>query len=181
MQEREKWKWSHSVVSDSSRPHGLQPTRLLCPWDFPGKSTRVGCHCLLQNCSLEGVYSMNLNSNNKKCTIQSLLFICSAFSYLITQKKLNFNKENYLYNLIKVWGIRLKLPLVQYVCINAGMCMCVCVCVCIVCIGGSIVRFSFLLEIYSLQFHNSLDSCLNFDHFLCYVLHNYSQNSKKIK
>ena len=31
-------------MSDSSRPHGLQPTRLLCPWDFPGKSTGVGCH-----------------------------------------------------------------------------------------------------------------------------------------
>ena len=30
------------------QPHGLQPTRLLHPWDFPGKSTRVGCHCLLQ-------------------------------------------------------------------------------------------------------------------------------------
>ena len=28
MHEREKWKWSRSVVSDSSRPHGLQPTRL---------------------------------------------------------------------------------------------------------------------------------------------------------
>ena len=42
-----KWKWSRSVVSDSSRPHGLQPTRLLHPWDFPGKSTGVGCHCLL--------------------------------------------------------------------------------------------------------------------------------------
>ena len=42
------WKWSCSVVSDSSRPHGLQPTRLLRPWDFPGKSTGVGCHCLLQ-------------------------------------------------------------------------------------------------------------------------------------
>ena len=27
---------------DSSRPHGLQPTRLLRPWDFPGKSTGVG-------------------------------------------------------------------------------------------------------------------------------------------
>ena len=26
-------------------PHGLQPTRLLHPWDFPGKSTGVGCHC----------------------------------------------------------------------------------------------------------------------------------------
>ena len=42
------WRWKvkvkRSVVSDSSRPHGLKPTRLLCPWDFPGKSTGVGCH-----------------------------------------------------------------------------------------------------------------------------------------
>ena len=47
MHESEKWKWSCSVVSDSSRPHGLWSTRLLRPWDFPGKSTGVGCHCLL--------------------------------------------------------------------------------------------------------------------------------------
>ena len=46
--ESEKSKWSRSVVSDSSWPHGLQPTRLLRPWDFPGKSTGVGCHCLLE-------------------------------------------------------------------------------------------------------------------------------------
>ena len=32
------------VVSDPQRPHGLQPTRLLHPWDFPGRSTGVGCH-----------------------------------------------------------------------------------------------------------------------------------------
>ena len=38
------WKWSCSVVSDSSRPHGLQSPRLLHPWDFPGKSTGVGCY-----------------------------------------------------------------------------------------------------------------------------------------
>ena len=38
---------SRSVMSNSSRPHGLQPTRLLRPWDFPGKSTGVECHCLL--------------------------------------------------------------------------------------------------------------------------------------
>ena len=37
MHESGKWKWSRSVVSDSSQPHGLQPTRLLHPWDFPGK------------------------------------------------------------------------------------------------------------------------------------------------
>ena len=42
MHEREKWKWSHWVVSNSQRPHGLQPTRLLHPWDFPGKSTGAG-------------------------------------------------------------------------------------------------------------------------------------------
>ena len=48
MHESEKWKWSRSVVSDSLRPHGLQPTRLLHPWDFPGKSTGVGCNCLLR-------------------------------------------------------------------------------------------------------------------------------------
>ena len=41
-------KWSRSVVSNSPQPHGLQPTRLLHPWDFPGKSTGVGCHFLLQ-------------------------------------------------------------------------------------------------------------------------------------
>ena len=32
---------------DSVRPHGRQPTRLLHPWDFPGKRTGVGCHCLV--------------------------------------------------------------------------------------------------------------------------------------
>jgi len=35
-------------VSDSSRPHGLQTIRLFCPWDFPGKSTGVGCHRVKQ-------------------------------------------------------------------------------------------------------------------------------------
>ena len=55
------WKWgtvshlpdtavsdSRSVISDSVWPRGLQPARLLCPWDFPGKDTGVGCHDLLQ-------------------------------------------------------------------------------------------------------------------------------------
>ena len=40
--------WSLSVVSNSLQPHGLQLTRLLHPWDSPGKSTRVGCHFILQ-------------------------------------------------------------------------------------------------------------------------------------
>ena len=48
MHESEKWKWSRSVVSDSSPPYGLQSTRLLRPWGFPGKSTGVRCYCLLR-------------------------------------------------------------------------------------------------------------------------------------
>ena len=35
-------------MSDSVRPHRRQPTRLLCPWDSPGKNTGVGCHFLQQ-------------------------------------------------------------------------------------------------------------------------------------
>ena len=34
-------------MSDSVWPHRQQPTRLLRPWDFPGKNTGVGCQCLL--------------------------------------------------------------------------------------------------------------------------------------
>ena len=51
------WKWKVKVKSLSCvrlfATHGLQPTRLLCPWDFPGKSTGVGCHCLLHSDRLE--------------------------------------------------------------------------------------------------------------------------------
>ena len=37
-----------SVMSDSWPPYGLWPSRLLCPWNFPGKNTGVGFHFLLQ-------------------------------------------------------------------------------------------------------------------------------------
>ena len=37
----------------SVRPHGLQPTRLLRPWNSPGKNTGVGCHFLLQCMKVE--------------------------------------------------------------------------------------------------------------------------------
>ena len=51
------WKWGFPVlclysVSQSCltllRLHGLQPARLLWPWNFPHKNTGVGCHFLLQ-------------------------------------------------------------------------------------------------------------------------------------
>ena len=49
---------SESEVAQSCptlrRPHGLQPTRLR-PWDFPGKSTGVACHCLLRESLILGI------------------------------------------------------------------------------------------------------------------------------
>ena len=40
---------SHSVVSKSLGPFGLEVTMLLCPWDFSGKNTGVGCHFFFQH------------------------------------------------------------------------------------------------------------------------------------
>ena len=47
-----------SVVSDTVQPHGLhteEPTRPLCPWDFPGRDAGVGCFALLQGIFLTQV------------------------------------------------------------------------------------------------------------------------------
>ena len=66
-------------MSNSQRPHGLQPTRLLRPWDFPGKSTGVGCHCL---CLLSPIKHLPGNCSNFTCStymriidIQSIIYI----------------------------------------------------------------------------------------------------------
>ena len=39
---------SHSIMSNSLWPHGLWPARIFCPWNSPGKNTRVGSHSLFQ-------------------------------------------------------------------------------------------------------------------------------------
>ena len=48
-------------MSDSVRPPRRQSTRLLCPWDSPGKNTGVGCYFLLQN-----ICSINIICNIEK-------------------------------------------------------------------------------------------------------------------
>ena len=67
MHESGKWKWSRSVMSDSEWPHGLQPSRLLLPWDFPGKSTGVGCDCLLGSALYTPLIFLNTKSGSKSC------------------------------------------------------------------------------------------------------------------
>ena len=71
MHESEKWKWSRSVLSDSSRPHGLQSSRLLHPWDFPGRSAGVGCDCLLQQ-SRETANLISINLLSWMYTLTSI-------------------------------------------------------------------------------------------------------------
>ena len=94
LHEREKWKWSCSVVSDYSRPHGLQPTRLLCPWDFLGKSTGVGCYCLLQ--SLLSVY---LTEKYEKW----IIFVC-LFVYLLPMRYMDSMPHRKQTSFFKQWG-----------------------------------------------------------------------------
>ena len=82
MHESEKWKWSCSVVSNSSWPHGLQPTSLLHPCDFPGKSTGAGCHCFLlclllyyPNSPISKCISLNMKGfTQKRGWLKSLSF-----------------------------------------------------------------------------------------------------------
>ena len=72
-------KWSCSVVSDSLWPHGLQPPRLLCPWDFPSKSTGVGCHFLLQG--IFPAQGLNLGLPHWRRTLYPLSHQRSPFSF----------------------------------------------------------------------------------------------------
>ena len=55
-----KWLFVCSVLPDSLQSYGLQPTRLLCPQDFSGKNTGVGCHFLLQGTFLTQVLNLSL-------------------------------------------------------------------------------------------------------------------------
>ena len=52
------------------RPYRQQPTRLLYPWDSPGKNTGVGCHFLLQCMTVQSYYPKEKKTvlNCKPCT-----------------------------------------------------------------------------------------------------------------
>ena len=72
-------------MSDSSRSHALQPTRLLHPWGFLGKSTGLECHCLLQTCSLfqnsKACFTKQKKKKNSTTRIKLLLlFSCQVTS-----------------------------------------------------------------------------------------------------
>ena len=84
MHESEKGKWSCSVTSHSLQPHGLQPTRLLHPWDFPGKGTGVGCHCLLQSDMATSIQTEKLEWKLMSFLIPSYIYYHIAFSNIFS-------------------------------------------------------------------------------------------------
>ena len=106
--EREKWKWSRSVVSDSSRPHGLKPTGLFRPWDFPGKNTGVGCHYKLPQINISSFRNHLLSSQNGtgvKCVdagvrlpgLKALLHCLLVLSLLAKEQNFPMPQFPYLY------------------------------------------------------------------------------------
>ena len=69
---------SHSAVSISLQPHELQPTRVLCQWDFPGKDTGVGCHCLFQH--IFPTQGLNLCLLHP-CVGRQILYLCATWEW----------------------------------------------------------------------------------------------------
>ena len=55
-----------SVVSSSLWPPGLEPARLLCPWNFPGKDTGVSFHSFLQ-----GIFPTQGSNPSLASTVQA--------------------------------------------------------------------------------------------------------------
>ena len=71
-------------------PVTIQPTRLLCSWDFPGKNSGVGCHALLQGIPRPRMKPVSLISPalargffTTSTTWETLLFLLNFFPYFI--------------------------------------------------------------------------------------------------
>ena len=76
---------SHSIISDSLQPYGLWPTRLLCPWDSPGKNTGVDCHFLLQRIFL--TQGLNQGLLNCRQILYYLSYIQSTSCEMLVRMK----------------------------------------------------------------------------------------------
>ena len=86
------------------RPHGLQPTWLLCPWDFLGKSTGAGCHWLffamqqiieilnMQTFGFKYKNEIN-NGENFKTGIMSFVFLKWQYRILPASQKVSLVME----------------------------------------------------------------------------------------
>ena len=95
------------VMSDSLPPCGLQPARLLCPWNSSGKNIGVGCHALLQGIFLtqgsnprflylwhwqvDSLPLYHLGSPIRECFNFILLHIAGQFSQILLIEEIVFS------------------------------------------------------------------------------------------
>ena len=101
-------------MSDSLQPHGLQPTRLLCPWDFPGKNTGVGFCALLQGLFL----TQGLNPH-LLCLLHCRLILSSLNHRVICYAAINNQNITYYWACLVVHLVK-NLPVVQETTCKAG-------------------------------------------------------------
>ena len=66
-------------MSDSVQPRGLQPPRLPRPWDSPGESTGVGCHCLMWVGLIQSVEGLNTSKSMTFLWARNNSFFLAAF------------------------------------------------------------------------------------------------------
>ena len=66
-------------MSISVKPSGLQPARLLCPWDSPSKNTGVGYYALLQYLIITAhkkgkayLFCLHISSPNQHCSVPTV-------------------------------------------------------------------------------------------------------------
>ena len=72
-------------MSESLRPHGLQPARLLYPWNYLGKNTGVGSHSLLWGIFL--TQGSNLSLLHRMHVLYSLRYQGSPSQVVLVVKR----------------------------------------------------------------------------------------------
>ena len=95
---------NRSVMSDCSQPHGLEPSRLLCPWNSPGKNPGVDCHFLLQ-----GIFLTQGSNLGLLCCRHVLYHLSHQGKWLVTNRK-TVQLPNYLlFKILKAYKLNLQM------------------------------------------------------------------------
>ena len=106
-------------MSNSVWPHRWRPTRLLHPWDFPGKSTGVGCHCPLR-VMLNVMYQLGWAIVSRYLVTSWMT--PSAFTWV--SSTLVHSAHFHMLASIVMWANSLKY-VSHYVCVCVRVCVCV--------------------------------------------------------
>ena len=116
---------SPSFVSNSLWSHGLYPTRLLCPWDFPGKNTGVSNNFLLWG--IFWTQGLNLNPLHWQADTLPLSYQGSPVGYLLPCNSRILIYKSFLFWLAMCFGqeihwvsVAIKVEIYFFTCLKAG-------------------------------------------------------------